>query len=312
MLFILIVFFCAFGTAAGSYRNIVGFHLGPGGTQNGVADYLQRLDSQKIPFSIKNVDGIAFLDTAAQLRNASGVDHDIIWRSTNTDVPDYTQDPQSAAQSHWQKVKSNMPTQLPALKEHIAIEVINEPDQTKCAWLANFSLAISKLAVAEGYRIYNFGWSTGTPFVGASNPNCWNQTETKAFLQYAATQGGKVGVALHEYSNSMNITNEWPWLLGRNHFLFDTLTSMGINLMDIPVSITEWGWTACHTKLPPSDGISDIDTVMRGMGQYSYTKFPNIRSAMMWYLGPWSCPVSSDADQLVEPVTNYTISTFEK
>ena len=46
---------------------------------------------------------------------------------------------------------------------------------------------------------------------------------------------------------------------------------------------------------------------MHGMGALSYGNHPEVRSAMMWYLGPWSCPVSSDADQLVLPVTNYSL-----
>eukprot|EP00038_Savillea_parva_P024767 m.3267 g.3267 ORF g.3267 m.3267 type:complete len:103 (-) comp659_c0_seq1:132-440(-) len=68
-----------------------------------------------------------------------------------------------------------------------------------------------KLAVAEGWTIYNFAWSTGNPYVGATKPSCWAQPETEAFLRYAAASNGKVGVSLHEYANSLDITNEWPW-----------------------------------------------------------------------------------------------------
>lgn len=219
-------------------------------------------------------------------------------------------DPVSAASSHWGNVKSQMPASLESAKDQIYIEVINEPDQTKCAWLSNFSLAISKLAVGEGWRIFNYGWSTGTPWVGASGgPSCWEDPATLAFLRYAATQSGSVGIALHEYSNSLDITNEWPWLLGRFHFLFDTCDAHGIARP--PVAITEWGWLACGVKLPPPAGIADIDKIMHGMGNYSYGNYPQVRAAMMWYLGPWTCsgtPISQQTDQLVLPVANYSTS----
>ena len=70
---------------------------------------------------------------------------------------------------------------------------------------------------------------------------------------------GKVGVAVHEYANSLNITNEWPYLLGRLHYLFDACDNHSIAYP--PVAITEWGWEACDVKLPPSDAVADIDQV---------------------------------------------------
>lgn len=231
-------------------------------------------------------------------------------------MPPYSLAPDAAAAQHWAAVKGHMPAEVTAAKDQIWIEVINEPDQTKCAWLANFSVSISKLAVAEGWRIFNIGWSTGTPFVNAGGgPNCYEDPATLALLQYAADTNkaagsDTVGIAVHEYANSMNITNEWPYLLGRLHYLFDACDAHGIARP--PVAITEWGWTACDVKLPPQQGIADIDQIMRGMGDKSYANWaPQLRAAMMWYLGPWSCPVSSKADQLVLPVANYTISSHQ-
>ena len=188
------------------------------------------------------------------------------------------------------------------------LEVINEPDQTKCAWLANFSLSISQLAVQEGWSIFNFGWSTGTPYVGAGGgPSCWKDPATVAFLRWASQQNGRVGVALHEYANTLQIDNEWPYLLGRYSFLMEACDQQGIPRP--LVAITEWGWTGCDVKLPPPSGIRDIDLIRRGKGKWSYENTPEVIAAMMWYLGPWSCPIAQKADQLVLPVANYTVET---
>lgn len=46
----------AAAAAAATYRNIVGFHLGPGGDHDNVETYLRDLDSAGIAFSIKDVD----------------------------------------------------------------------------------------------------------------------------------------------------------------------------------------------------------------------------------------------------------------
>ncbi len=218
-------------------------------------EYLKQLDAAKVPFSIKDVDEWGpSLDLAARLRRASGVDHTIIWRSTATDTPPYDSDPDDGATAHWAKVKAAMPAEVDQNKDQIWVEVINEPDQAKCAWLSNFSTAISKLALADGFRIFNIGWSTGTPWVGVGDgPNCYEDPATLAFLEYAvsAEAGGKVGVALHEYSLSLDITNEWPWLLGRLHFLYAACDNHTIAYP--PVAITEWGWDGCHVKLPPDE-----------------------------------------------------------
>jgi hypothetical protein len=290
---------------------MAGLHLGPGGDHDNVETYLRQLDAARVPFSIKDVNEWGpELELAAKLRAASGVDHTIIWRHTDTDVPPYHLAPSAAAVQHWSLVKSKMPPGLMPYKEQVWLEVVNEPDMNQCAWMANFSIAVSKLAVSDGWRLFNFGWSTGNPHVGAGGgPDCYEDPATLDFLRYASEQGGKVGVALHEYSNSMNITNEWPYLLGRLHFLFDACDKH-----DIPrplAAITEWGWLGCNVKLPAQAGVADIDQVMRGMGAGSYHAFaPQLKAAMMWYLGPWSCPISTQADQLVLPIMNYTLSTY--
>jgi hypothetical protein len=85
------------------------------------------------------------------------------------------------------------------------------------------------------------------------------------------------------------------------------MTSLGLPKGSIPISITEWGWDSCQVPLPPDNSIKAIDQVMHGMGDLSYANHPEVRSAMMWYLGPWSCPISNEADQLVLPVTNYSL-----
>lgn len=127
------------------------------------------------------------------------------------------------------------------------------------------------------------------------------------YLTLASQNPDRLGVALHEYSLTTNIQNEYPFLIGRLHFMMDVCKELGIT--PPTTMITEWGWGACAVHLPPSAGIQDIDWVQRG-AQYYYAQYPSLKAAFMWYLGPWSCPISNQADQLVLPVLNYTISTY--
>ena len=74
--------------------------------------------------------------------------------------------------------------------------------------------------------------------------------------------------------------------------------------------ITEWGWSACDVHLPPSSGIADVDYVVR-TSPYNYLQYKAVKFAATWYLGPWSCvdmDISSQTDQLVLPMMNYTLS----
>eukprot|EP00054_Salpingoeca_dolichothecata_P018815 m.116178 g.116178 ORF g.116178 m.116178 type:complete len:319 (-) comp23024_c1_seq1:37-993(-) len=287
-----------------SYLNRVGFHLGPGGNHDNIGTYMEQLDAAGLPFVIKDVDEYAPLAQAAALRNKSGIPHVIIWRNTNMDSVNYNNPPAQEALDHWQKNIAALPAGFD--KTNVWLEVINEPDQTKCDWLGQFGVTVANLSMAQGYKVSMFGFATGNPPVGSSAPNCWEAPGMLDYLRIAGQHPDVLGVALHEYALTLNITSEYPWLVGRFHFLYETCENYSIPLPT--THITEFGWTGCNVKLPPSAGIADIDEVMR-TSPYAYAKYPSIKGAFIWYLGPWHCDISDEADQLVLPVLNYTIAS---
>ena len=129
-------------------RNKIGFHLGPGGNPTGIGEYMRALDQAGIPFTIKSVDHYGPCFEASQLAQQSGVAHNIIFRlssvgqnhSYDFDVPPYKDptfinDPEGAADKHWQKTKEKLP---PEFDKSVWIEPINEVDKNQSFSVMNY------------------------------------------------------------------------------------------------------------------------------------------------------------------------------
>lgn len=281
----------------------IGFHLGPGGDSDHVADFMTQLDAAKIPFFMKSVDDYGLIGQGAALAAKSGVPHTLVWRNTNFDIPDYSKDPATAASEHWNKTMTQMPPNFD--KERVWLELINEPDQSKCDWLGNFSVAAGNIAMSNGYKFAAFSWATGNPPVEAANPGqgCWQTPGALAYLRLVAANQDKLAVALHEYSLTVdNILAQYPYLLGRFKFLFDACDQHGIARPK--VLITEWGWEAFN--VPGADKANaDVDLAMNK----AYAHYPEVLGGAIWYLGPGFQGIAGKADQLVEPLLNHTLHT---
>lgn len=291
----------------------IGFHTGSGGNPTGIKDdYLIPLDAAGIPVVIKAVDTTAGLDDALALPNPHSVEHVLIYRTSSVrdgydyDVPDYNKSPKEAANEHWGKHLELFPPQVIENKARVWVEVTNEIRKENSAgdtmyggmsaadWMGEFAYEVTLLALADGYRIALFGWSSGEP-----EPDHWRTPGMVKFLTLASHNTELVAVSLHEYSYEVNdIFSLYPYRLGRYKELDRACDEMGIGRSRI--HITEWGWTLNNVP-EPERAIADIDAAMA-----EYTA--RDASVAIWYLGGGFEGIADKAQRLIKPVGDFVKS----
>ncbi|MEM7336343.1 MAG: NBR1-Ig-like domain-containing protein, partial [Chloroflexota bacterium] len=281
----------------------IGFHTGPGGNPSGIGDWMRAYDSRRIPFMIKSVDSYGPVFEASELAKKSGVEHLLVYRLSTVgqshrydyDVPPYKDpkfrnDPEGGAVKHWRETKKALPPEFD--KERTWIEPINEVDKDLCDWLGRFGVHIANLAHAEGYKVSLFAWSSGEP-----EREGWEQPGMLDYLRLCAERPNQAAVALHEYSYVVdNIKDGYPYKIGRFQMLFDVCDNHGIARPTI--HITEWGWTLNNVP-EPSKALQD----MKEIGDL-YAKYPEIKGAAIWYLGPSFGGIANKAQKLIRPAQN--------
>ncbi len=276
----------------------LGFHTGAGGNMNGIGVWMQRLDEAGVPFFLKSADNAGPLLEAQNLMRASGVPHTLVFRRSGNayDTPDYALSPQVAAAQHWALHKAAWPPELdPSL---VWIETINEVDKTRSVWLAQFAQATAELALADGYKWAAFGWSSGEPEL-----TDWQSPAMLGFLRFAAAHPDRIAIALHEYSYiTSDIGHEYPYKVGRFQFLFQVCDQNSIPRPT--VLITEWGWE--YENVPGVDeALTDIAWAAR-----MYAAYPQIKGAAIWYLGGNFNNIHDQTQQLIGPVTEYSLGNY--
>lgn len=252
----------------------VGHHGGSGGQYGGITDAWNALTNLGIPATFGSADHAGTVYELAQIARASGVPHNMFWRSTVTDVPSYVLDPHIAALHHWQAVRARIPPELLDYKDLIWMVPINEPDHWNHAdWLGWFSCELSVLMVRDGFKHLAFGWASGTPEYAH-----WETPGVLEYLQMCAEYPDQLGIALHEYSYSIeDIKRYYPYLLGRFFMPFEVCD---VHEIARPTTfITEWGWE-----------YRDVPALQRGLQDIHwaaslYYPYPQIKGAMGWYLG---------------------------
>lgn len=277
----------------------IGFHCGPGGNARGIgkpSGYMPTLDAARIPHSIKSVDDYGVVGESCEFSQAN---HQRLFRLVSNsqfdyDTPKYNLTPKAAAGIHWQATLAGLPPEFD--KESVWLEVINEPDQDRDDWVGEFGYEISLLAIADGYKVALFGWSTGTPTYDS-----WFEPGMVKFLKLAAQHPDRIAVALHEYSLDVNdIMNGYPYLIGRFIFLHEACDEQRIARPT--VFITEFGWTYNDV---PDEQQAMIDLLWAAN---EYAPHANILSATTWYLGGGFGGIADQVQPLIEPVTNLALN----
>ena len=278
--------------------NKIGFHAGFPGNLTGVEAWMVALDDAGIPIFFKSVDYFEPLVTAQNLAQSSGISHTLIFRRSGLgyDIPNYDLPPDVAAQQHWLHHKLAFP---PALDPSLVwIETINEVDKNRSEWLAEFALETAQLALADGFRWAAFGWSSGEP-----EPEHWESPAMIEFLQLAAAHPDQIAIALHEYSYfTGDIANIYPYLVGRFQALFQVCDRHAIPRPT--VLITEWGWE--YQNVPPvAEAMDHI-----AWAAWLYAAYPQVRGAAIWYLGHGYGGIADQAQQLIAPLTDYSLHNY--
>ena len=211
--------------------NIFGFHTSVGGNMQGWGDHIRALDDAGIPAVIKPADDYGPCGELVSLARASGVPHDLGYRMTkakgdNIELPVWTNAiPYNEAPAHWSRIKAVLPPEFD--KEYVWLEVMNEPAKEFCfdtleqlqasglenyyreqyisdsgqwcldnaEWLGVFACEIADLALADGYKLSLFGWSSGEP-----EYEHWVKPSMLNFLRKCALHKDRLSIALHEYS----------------------------------------------------------------------------------------------------------------
>lgn len=278
--------------------NKIGFHTGPSGNLSGITQYFEKLDAAGVPIFIKAVDDAGPIYEVQELGNVSGVEHIMVFRRTggSFELPNYDNDPIEEADIVYERLVAAWPPELDPTK--VWMETINEPDKNRSEWLAEFSLALAKLAVADGRKVAMFAWSSGEPEI-----EHWEGEKMLEFLAYAAEHPKLVAVSLHEYSyETGTIGRLYPWLLGRFQKLFDVVDNQGIGRPTI--LITEWGWE--YRSVP------DLNNAMEDIlwASQLYAAYPEVLGAGIWYLGGGYGSIDQQANALIAPLGDFSVSTY--
>lgn len=277
-----------------------GFHAGAGGNRRGIGDYFKKLDAAGRPAIIKSADDYGVCRELAALRQRSSVPHVIVFRKSGGpfELPDYTVPATQAARDHWALVTANLPPEFhrDGDKEHVWLEIINEPDKNRADWLGWFMVEAGRLAVDQGYKLAGPGWSSGEP-----EPDHWRTPGWQEYLRLCARHPDHLGVALHEYSLEVStVMAGGGFLIGRFRQLFQAADELGVAR---PTTImTEFGWAA--TDVPPPDrALADLRKVAN-----LYRPHPQIIGAAIWYLGAGYEGIADKTQRLIAPVTEYALS----
>lgn len=276
----------------------IGFHVTLMHDQTPLDSWMQKLDAAGVPIFLKSVDNAEPLFKAQTLRQQSGVEHTLVYRSTGNDVPLYHLPPQEAAQIHWEAHRERFPAELdPSV---VWIETINEVDKNQAEWLGLFAQETAVLALNDGFKWAAFGWASGEP-----EPDHWQTPAMLDFLRLAGENPDRLAIALHEYSYDQDdIGDLYPYKIGRFQQLFHTVDNYGIPRPT--VLITEWGWE--YRDIPSTrQSLEDIRWAAE-----LYAAYPQVKGVAIWHYGVGCCwaDISEQTQDLFEPLTAYMLTNY--
>lgn len=260
----------------------VGFHAGTPAYLNGIGDYWRKIAKNGQVLFAKGTDSAGVCKEIQDLTHEyPQIEAHAIWRKSSfswgNDVPDYNADPVAHAHIYWDQIDAAWPQELD--KEFVWVEFPNEVDKNQSAWLGDFLEHAALEAIKRGYRFLSPGWATGEP-----EPEDW--ADLQAFLSLCSDYPERLGVSVHEYtlSEEISLLDAVPLQrIGRVLALNDYCESVGL---DAPtVFITEFGWGANSAPVA-SIGVPQIIEML----EWYLANAPNVRGIALWCLdssGQW-------------------------
>ena len=298
-----------------SYNKINGFHVGIPSYSQGIGNWLQLMVQNGIPFTAKAVDNTGSLMDAQPLIQAGNKGY-AIWRNYNIngqeqgDNPNYQNTPAQEADRYWQSAITMYPPELD--KETVWIELINEPDKNKADWLGEVAFLLGQKALAAGYKLLCFGWSSGEP-----EPADWLTNGMRKYLSLCSSNPDKLGISVHEYQFDVTKTlmDNYPWQIGRYQNIHRACDTFGFNYPTI--FLTEFGWS--YQQIPPTQ--SAIEQIITARDVYAPS---NVKGASIWALDSasgwgniaqqvhelmWLDGVTGGTSPLYQAIRDYPITT---
>lgn len=277
----------------------LGLHRAPGGSANGIGDVYRDLASRGIPLRVKSADAMGPINEVLQIADEYGVPSVSIFRLTTHgqehddgnggfveyDVPMYQLSAEDAANEHWGRTLDRLPSDFNP--DRTWLELINEVDHERSAWLGEFAVHCAHLALESGYKISMFGWSGGEP-----EPEDWQHSSMLEYLRLCGQHRDRLAVSIHEYSLTTDgIMVDYPYHVGRFQLLFRICDLNGLRRPT--THITELGWT--HTNIPPTDD------AMSQLVQCDelYAPYPEIEGGFVWYSGPGFNGIAAKVERVI-------------
>lgn len=280
--------------------NKIGFYLSGSSIGRPAIDYLHSLDEAGIPFFL-TVDGPGSGLEAAQTiaRRNPGVAHTIAYHNQSSPAkPDFNLQPDEAAKIYWQTERESLPPELQPDLVWLApmeLEASALPDSD---WLGHFAYTLAQYALSDGYRLALPGFSVGTP-----PRSTWERESMLRFLGLCGRHPDRLAIALQEFSRQVDdIWFDRDENIGRFYHLFATCDRA--QLRRPTVLITRWGWTPDRIPSRRTQALADVAAVAELYGRY-----PEIRGAALWRLGPEPHGLDRQVARLVRPLTELTLTT---
>jgi hypothetical protein len=278
--------------------NKIGFFGGGQRPAPNLDAWLTTLDNAGIPFCFVAPDVTSGLPAAQAIAQASATPHTVVYRSERALLrPDGRLPALDAAQAFWAAHKQTFPAELDPQTTWIQPLRQGAVTPDTANWLGEITLHLSEMALAEGFRLATFGFTTGQP---AST--VWETPSMLRALQLCAQHPDRLAVALEEFS--MRRADIWFMRgekIGRFQKLFDVCDRHQI---DRPtVLITAVGWTRYLMPAQPADALTALQAVAE-----LYAQFPQVRGAALWSLGAVGI-LARQTQRLIEPLTRFTLQT---
>lgn len=298
----------------------ISFLNGIGGNRNGIGDYFKRLDAAGRPAIAASYDNFGVVLELANLRRESGVPHVLVFRpkqSGRLENPDYGKNPTDAAREYYQLWYSVLPPEFladPWLRSHVWLIGLGNEGRREHewgSWWGYCGAEFAKLAMRDGLRTLNFGWSAGTPDIGRGDTgNVWETDGMLAYLAMCDSHPNEVGIAVHEGANpnqndkspnDLRLVNDIEYVTGRYLHIFDVCDLHGLRRPRIFISECAWKYS----------GAASVGTGMQKdippLAAY-YAQHPELLGCSLWYLGGAFGDVANAVQPYIKPVTDYALS----
>lgn len=276
-----------------AYAPPIGFHLGVGGTADGITEtlYIPLREAEKIPTAMSADDLGRALEVVLLGGRAA-------FRYTGDpfEVAPYWMNPQDGARYVFDALEARL-LLSPEFDRRIWLTTMNEPDRSEAEWLGKFCYSFGLLMVDAKLRWLAPAWASGEP-----EPDDW--AHFKDYLLLCEMYPDLLGVATHEYSFTTGVenVNEYaPWFYDRISFLKSYCDSVDISMPKI--WIKEWGWE--YQNVPdPQMALANIIDAWHSL----YAKYPTIIGISIWYLGGGFGEIAKQAIKIMPGLANWLVN----